>query len=124
MRARHRSTRSSVKQVGQAAKISTPGPIISGFRIPALVLLGPLDEKAATAGAFLSPITVPSNKMEAVGEPSVLDLQHNSRELLVAREHQLKIPPLSQATIFPETTSLVSVLLSQKFDPLTLLDPP
>lgn len=52
---------------GHAARILTPGPIMSGFRIPGLSKLGPLDEKEVTAGADGSPITVPLNMIVAVG---------------------------------------------------------
>ena len=52
---------------GQAAKMFTPGPIMSGFRIPGLIVLGPLEEKEATWGAFgLFPITVPWKKILAL----------------------------------------------------------
>jgi hypothetical protein len=33
---------------GHAARMFNPGPIMSGFRIPGLDLLGPLDENEAT----------------------------------------------------------------------------
>lgn len=35
-------------ETGQAAKILTPGPIMSGFKIPGLAILGPLEENSAT----------------------------------------------------------------------------
>nr|GLL45885.1 subtilisin-like protease SBT1.1 [Ipomoea trifida] len=38
-------------ETGQAAMMFTPGPTMSGFRIPGLALLGPRDEKKETAGA-------------------------------------------------------------------------
>jgi hypothetical protein len=44
-----------------------PGPVMSGFRMPGLALLGPREEKNATAGAGVDPITVPLNVMLAVG---------------------------------------------------------
>jgi hypothetical protein len=52
---------------GHAARMLTPGPIMSGFRIPGLAVLGPLEEKEATVGADDSPIIVPLNKIVAVG---------------------------------------------------------
>lgn len=42
---------------GHAARIFTPGPIMSGFRMPGLARLGPLDEKEATEGDDRSPKT-------------------------------------------------------------------
>lgn len=52
---------------GHAAKILTPGPILSGFKIPGLALLGPREEKEATDGADLSPMIVPLNRIVAMG---------------------------------------------------------
>lgn len=52
---------------GHAAKILTPGPIMSGFNIPGLAMLGPLEENEVTSGADGLPITVPLNKIVAVG---------------------------------------------------------
>ena len=52
---------------GQAARMFTPGPMMSGFKIPGLGKLGPLEEKDVTAGAKEFPIIVPLNKMVAVG---------------------------------------------------------
>lgn len=52
---------------GHAARMSTPGPIMSGFRIPGLALLGPWEEKEVTAGANGFPITVPLNTILVVG---------------------------------------------------------
>jgi hypothetical protein len=40
---------------------------MSGFKIPGLSMLGPLEEKEAIVGADDSPITVPLNKIVAVG---------------------------------------------------------
>ena len=54
-------------ETGQAAKMLTPGPTMSGFKIPLLAKFGPLDEKDVIAGAVESPITVPLNKIVAVG---------------------------------------------------------
>lgn len=45
----------------------TPGPMMSGFKIPGLALHGPLEEKEAIIGADDSPITVPLNKIVTVG---------------------------------------------------------
>jgi hypothetical protein len=45
----------------------TPGPIISGFSIPGLGKLGPLEEKDAMAGDCEFPIIVPLNETVAVG---------------------------------------------------------
>lgn len=53
--------------VGHAARMLIPGPIISGFSMPGLSGKGPLDEMAATAGARSSPNIVPLNKNEAAG---------------------------------------------------------
>lgn len=33
---------------GHAARMFSPGPMMSGFRIPGLALLGPLEEKEVT----------------------------------------------------------------------------
>ncbi|CAB4279732.1 unnamed protein product [Prunus armeniaca] len=46
--------------------MSTPGPMISGFRIPGLAVFGPLDEKVATFGASGSDVA-PLNKIVDVG---------------------------------------------------------
>ena len=54
-------------ETGHAARMLTPGPIISGFKIPKLCLFGPLEEKEVTSGADGFPITVPLNKNVAVG---------------------------------------------------------
>ncbi|XBJ24525.1 hypothetical protein VPH35_002390 [Triticum aestivum] len=50
-----------------AASMFMPGPVMSGFRMPGLALLGPRDEKKVTAGAGSAPMTVPLNAMLAVG---------------------------------------------------------
>ena len=55
-------------ETAHAAKMLTPGPIMSGFRIPGLAWLGPLEENETTAGASASPMTVPLNEIVAVGE--------------------------------------------------------
>ena len=52
---------------GHAAKMLTPGPVISGFKMPGLATLGPRDEKEAMAGEKSSPIMVPLNTIVAVG---------------------------------------------------------
>jgi hypothetical protein len=52
---------------GHAAKMLTPGPMMSGFRIPGLARLGPRDEKEATKGDDESPMTVPLNRIVAIG---------------------------------------------------------
>jgi hypothetical protein len=39
------------EQRGTAARMSTPGPTMSGFSTPPLLRLGPLDENAGTAAA-------------------------------------------------------------------------
>jgi hypothetical protein len=54
-------------ETGHAARMLTPGPIISGFNMPGLAKLGPLEENEATVGAVLSPILVPRNMIVAVG---------------------------------------------------------
>ncbi|KAG5588892.1 hypothetical protein H5410_039406 [Solanum commersonii] len=55
-------------EVGQAARMLRPGPIISGFKIPGLAILGPLEENAVTTGASLSPII--SRKDMSIGRYS------------------------------------------------------
>lgn len=50
-------------ETGQAARIFTPGPKISGFRIPRLAMLGPLEENAPTNGARSSPKIVPVREL-------------------------------------------------------------
>lgn len=57
---------------GHAARMFTPGPMMSGFRMPGLARLGPREEKEATVGAFFEPITVPLNWREAVGDDDEL----------------------------------------------------
>lgn len=52
---------------GHAARMLTPGPIKSGFRIPGFARLGPIEEREATAGVDESPTTVPLNKTVAAG---------------------------------------------------------
>lgn len=52
---------------GHAARMFTPGPIMSGFKILGISSFGPLEEKEATIGADEPPITVPLNKIVAVG---------------------------------------------------------
>ncbi|KAK3434485.1 hypothetical protein EUGRSUZ_D01953 [Eucalyptus grandis] len=52
---------------GHAANMLTSGPMMSGFWIPGLSVLGPLEEKEATAGAVGFPVTVPLNTIVAVG---------------------------------------------------------
>lgn len=44
---------------GHAARMLTPGPIISGLRMPGLSKLGPLEEKEATMGDNGFPMIVP-----------------------------------------------------------------
>ncbi|CAA7406481.1 unnamed protein product [Spirodela intermedia] len=53
--------------VGHAARMLTPGATMSGFNIPGLEMLGPLEEKYATAGVNCPPVTVPLKTMVAVG---------------------------------------------------------
>ena len=55
------------REKGHAARMLTPGPIISGFRIPGLAKQGPLEAKEVIAGDSGLPITVPLNKIAAVG---------------------------------------------------------
>ena len=45
--------------VGHAARMLIPGPIISGFKIPGLARLGPLEELEETMGAADFLVTVP-----------------------------------------------------------------
>jgi hypothetical protein len=47
---------------GHAASTLTPGPVMSGFRIPGLWMLGPREEKEVMAGAGDVPRTVPWKK--------------------------------------------------------------
>ena len=53
---------------GHPARTFTPGPMMSGFRIPGLGRLGPLDEKDATIGDRDVPKIVPLKMIVAVGE--------------------------------------------------------
>jgi hypothetical protein len=53
---------------GHAARMSTPGPIMSGFKIPGLSKLGPLEEKSASWGAYGTPKTVPLKSIVAIGD--------------------------------------------------------
>lgn len=48
---------------GHAAKILTPGPMMSGVRISGLARLGPRDEKDATNGNDGTAMTVPLNRI-------------------------------------------------------------
>ncbi|CAA7406478.1 unnamed protein product [Spirodela intermedia] len=52
--------------VGHAARMLTPGATMSGFRIPGLAVLGPLEEKYAIAGVNGPPVTAPLKTMVAV----------------------------------------------------------
>ena len=52
---------------GHAARMLTPGPLMSGFRIPGVALLGPLDEKYAMLDVKGPPMTVPLKMIVAVG---------------------------------------------------------
>lgn len=52
---------------GHAARMLTPGPMMSGLRMPGLSRLGPLEEKEATVGDNGFPMAVPLNKIAAVG---------------------------------------------------------
>ncbi|KAF3781551.1 hypothetical protein EJ110_NYTH36668 [Nymphaea thermarum] len=51
----------------QAARMLTPGAIISGFSTSGVRVLGPLDENAATTGDGLIPKLVPEKDSVAVG---------------------------------------------------------
>lgn len=55
------------KEICHAARMLTPEPIISGFKIPGLAKLGPLEENGVTTGASFTPITVPLYNSVAVG---------------------------------------------------------
>ena len=44
---------------GHAASTLTPGPVMSGFKMPGLCRLGPREEKEVMAGAGDVPRTVP-----------------------------------------------------------------
>ncbi|TVU31945.1 hypothetical protein EJB05_23657, partial [Eragrostis curvula] len=50
----------------QAARMFMPGPVMSGFRMPGLALLGPRDEKKVTVGDGYEPMMVPLKRMLAV----------------------------------------------------------
>jgi len=52
---------------GHAASTLTPGPVMSGFKMPGLRWLGPREEKEVMAGAGDVPRTVPRKKICAVG---------------------------------------------------------
>ncbi|GER30542.1 phosphatidic acid phosphatase (PAP2) family protein [Striga asiatica] len=65
--------------VGHAARIFTPGPKISGFKIPRLAMLGPLEEKAATTdGRELPTAVVVLSKSfqltKIIAAPPILDI--------------------------------------------------
>lgn len=51
----------------QAARIFTPGPIRSGFKICGVTVFGPLELKAATTGDGRTSKTVPRKLRRAVG---------------------------------------------------------
>ena len=51
---------------GHAASTLTPGPVMSGFRMPGFSRLGPREEKAAMDGAGGVPRIVPSKMICAV----------------------------------------------------------
>jgi len=52
---------------GHAASTFTPGPVMSGFRIPGFWRLGPREEKKAMDGAGDVPRIVPPKRIFAVG---------------------------------------------------------
>ncbi|CAN6480339.1 unnamed protein product [Victoria cruziana] len=54
-----------------AARMLTPGAIISGFSISGVSVLGPLDENAATTGEGAIPNLVPEKDRVAVGRRPV-----------------------------------------------------
>lgn len=56
-----------LKENAHAARMLTPGPMMSGFRILGLAKLGPLEEKEVTTRAEESPMTVASNTIAATG---------------------------------------------------------
>ncbi|KAF4369546.1 hypothetical protein F8388_019415 [Cannabis sativa] len=90
---------------GQAARMLTPGPMMSGFKIPGLARLGPLDEKEATTGAYESPMTVPLNNSVAVGVAVEFIIIAAPPALLTSSPLAILPipPPLSQATTLPLT---------------------
>uniref|UniRef100_A0A8R7QPS1 Uncharacterized protein n=1 Tax=Triticum urartu TaxID=4572 RepID=A0A8R7QPS1_TRIUA len=53
--------------MGTAAMMFTPGPVMSGLRIPWFCLLGPRDENGATTGAMRLPSNAPLKTSWAVG---------------------------------------------------------
>ncbi|ERN10468.1 hypothetical protein AMTR_s00420p00013340 [Amborella trichopoda] len=52
---------------GQPATMFTPGPIMSGFRMPGLTMFGPLEVNADTIGAAVFSKTDPMNTTPAFG---------------------------------------------------------
>ena len=51
-----------------AARTLTPGPVMSGFRIPGVIWLGPREENEAIAGEWGVFMAVPLKMIVAVGE--------------------------------------------------------
>ncbi|CAA6663390.1 unnamed protein product [Spirodela intermedia] len=58
--------RCGVDMEGHAAMMLTPGPVMSGLRIPGLAWLGPREENEATAGDGDVPMSVPLTKKDTV----------------------------------------------------------
>ena len=56
------------KGTGHAARMLAPCPIMSGFKIPGISMLWPLEENEAIVGADDSPIIVPLNKIVVIGD--------------------------------------------------------
>uniref|UniRef100_A0A8R7U3L5 Uncharacterized protein n=1 Tax=Triticum urartu TaxID=4572 RepID=A0A8R7U3L5_TRIUA len=50
-----------------AARMFTPGPMMSGFRISGVIMFGPRDENAATNGEGRTSTCVPATTIVAVG---------------------------------------------------------
>ena len=59
-------------EIGHAARIFTPGAMMSGLRMLGSAKLGPLEEKEAIMGDGVTPNNVPLKAMVAVGAEAVL----------------------------------------------------
>nr|CAB3495452.1 unnamed protein product [Digitaria exilis] len=98
-----------------AARMFMPGPVMSGFRIPGLALLGPRDEKKVTVGDGYEPMTVPRKSMLAVALRVELrtcasaNVVYPSAALFITI---IPTPPYA-ATVCPASTRPLSPLLSQ-----------
>ncbi|KAM0935303.1 hypothetical protein DsansV1_C29g0210401 [Dioscorea sansibarensis] len=59
-------------EIGHAARIFTPGAMMSGLSMLGSAMLGPLEEKEAIMGDGVTPNNVPLKAMVAVGAEAVL----------------------------------------------------